>query len=276
MSQQELDKIGELVFINEGGGKIENLTAWNEGEGFASLGIGHFIWFPEGKEFKFFEAFPVLIEYMRGKGAVLPKWMESMQSSDLPWDTREEFFEQFDSEKMVSLRKFLEETIALQSLFMAGRLEASLPKILEAVPEESREHIRTQFYRVANSPMGMYVLIDYVNFKGEGTILSERYHGQGWGLLQVLEQMEGEEAGYEALGEFARSAEFVLVRRVSNSPPARGEKRWIPGWKNRLKTYTNQTLLDVDSSQSKPSIDESPPTYESIVSAIRDMVCEYN
>ncbi len=144
------------------------------------------------------------------------------------------------------------------------------------LPEESREHIRTQFYRVANSPMGMYVLIDYVNFKGEGTILSERYHGQGWGLLQVLEQMEGEEAGYEALGEFARSAEFVLVRRVSNSPPARGEKRWIPGWKNRLKTYTNQTLLDVDSSQSKPSIDESPPTYESIVSAIRDMVCEYN
>jgi hypothetical protein len=28
-----------------------------------------------------------------------------------------------------------------------------------------------------------------------------------------------------------------LTRRVELSPPARGEKRWLPGWRNRLATY---------------------------------------
>jgi len=275
ISGQELDKIGELIFMNEGGGKVENLTAWNEGEGFASLGIGHFIWFPKGKEFRFFETFPVVVEYMKERGAELPEWMEEMQSFDLPWYTREEFFEQFHSEKMESLRRFLQDTIPLQTQFMAERLRASLPKILETAPEESRKHIKTQYYRVVNSPMGMYVLIDYVNFKGEGTSKSERYNGKGWGLLQVLQNMKGEEAGHAALGEFAKSAEFVLVRRVSNSPPERGLKRWIPGWKNRLSTYTNQTLLARDSSPAQSTNDKSPPDYESILTVLRDMVCTY-
>ncbi|MGB2693511.1 MAG: hypothetical protein WBC96_13555, partial [Thermodesulfobacteriota bacterium] len=46
VSDYELEKIGQLIFINEGAGKVENLTTWNEGEEFASLGIGHFIWYP--------------------------------------------------------------------------------------------------------------------------------------------------------------------------------------------------------------------------------------
>ncbi len=36
---------------------------------------------------------------------------------------------------------------------------------------------------------------------------------------------------------FAKSADRVLTRRVELSPPARGEKRWLPGWRNRLATY---------------------------------------
>ena len=34
--------------------------------------------------------------------------------------------------------------------------------------------------------------MDYVNFKGEGVSSSERYRGQGWGLLQVLESNAGD------------------------------------------------------------------------------------
>ncbi len=237
---EELQTIGELIFINEGAGKTENLTAWNEGEEFASLGIGHFLWFPKGKEYRFVETFPQVLEFLRDNGAAVPNWITEMPVPELPWSTREQFIREFNSPKMISLRKFLLETIPLQSLFMAGRLEQSLPKILNAAPERDREHIKTQFYRVASSPMGMYVLIDYVNFKGEGVAPTERYGGEGWGLLQVLTEMNGTEPGYPALQEFADKAEFVLVRRVKNSPPERNEKRWIPGWKNRIKTYKNK------------------------------------
>ena len=70
-------------------------------------------------------------------------------------------------------------------MFIFKRLEASLEKMLEA--SDNKENVKKQFYRVANSPNGLYPLIDYVNFKGEGTNPKERYTGQGWGLLQVLE-----------------------------------------------------------------------------------------
>ncbi len=44
---------------------------------------------------------------------------------------------------------------------------------------------------MAASPNGVYALVDYVNFKGEGTLATERYQDHGWGLLQVLEGMKG-------------------------------------------------------------------------------------
>jgi len=242
LSHDELTRIGQLIYKNETGGKPGNLTAWNEGEEFASLGIGHFLWYPEGEEYRFVETFPALIGYMKSQGADLPSWLRNLHPFDLPWRSRTEFYREFDSPRMVSLREFLLGTFALQTSFIAERLEKSLPAMLEAAPPDFRNNIERQFYRVAESDMGMYALIDYVNFKGEGVSESERYKGQGWGLLQVLANMKGTETGTAALLEFARSAEFVLERRVQNSPPERNEKRWLPGWRNRLKTYTNETL----------------------------------
>jgi hypothetical protein len=43
------DKVGHQVWLNETGGNAGDIVAWNNGEEFASLGIGHFIWFPAGK-----------------------------------------------------------------------------------------------------------------------------------------------------------------------------------------------------------------------------------
>jgi hypothetical protein len=80
-------------------------------------------------------------------------------------------------------------------------------------------------------------LADYVNFKGEGVLHTERYRGEGWGLLQVLEQMHGTESGAAAAREFANSAAAILRRRVQNSPPERHEARWLPGWLNRVHSY---------------------------------------
>ena len=118
---------------------------------------------------------------------------------------------------------------------LVQRMEESLPKMVAAAPAEQRENVQAQFERMLRTSAGTFALIDYVNFKGEGIKATERYRGQGWGLLQVLAGMKGRDAGGPK--EFAASAAAVLTRRVANSPRARGEARWLPGWKNRVRTY---------------------------------------
>jgi hypothetical protein len=46
--------------------------------------------------------------------------------------------------------------------------------------------------------------------------------------------MRGTQSG---LDEFAASAKTVLRRRVANSPPERGEARWLSGWLARVDGY---------------------------------------
>jgi len=237
LSQEDLQQIGNLIYINECGGKTENLIAWNEGEEFPSVGIGHFIWYPRGKEGPFQETFPKLLEFYKFNGIEPPDWIDNLPNRHSPWKNRQDFINDLDSERMIELRQFLIDTIPLQTGFLVNRFQNSLANLLESSPRELHHNIKTQFFRVANSPMGMYALIDYVNFKGEGTNPSEGYKGEGWGLLQVLEEMNGTETGISALREFVKSAEQVMARRVENSPPERNEKRWLPGWKNRLNTY---------------------------------------
>jgi hypothetical protein len=108
--------------------------------------------------------------------------------------------------------------------------------MLAAAPAAERHKVKANFYRVAGERLGPYALMDYVNFKGEGVSPTERYRGEGWGLLQVLETMP--ENG-PALPGFVKAADQVLTRRVENSPPGRGEAKWLPGWRNRLTTYLN-------------------------------------
>lgn len=243
MEPEEAHLIGELIFQNECAGRTACLTSWNEGESFASLGIGHFIWYPRGGSGPFEESFPSLLHYMRDRGVRLPDWLAFEKDADLPWQTREEFLAAQKSLKMIELRHFLARTKSIQAEFLAKRLETALPKILGSVSERERSHVRQQFYRVANSNMGMYVLVDYVNFKGEGIQPGERYLGKGWGLLQVLQHMDGEATGEEALRAFARAAAYVLTRRVRLSPPERRELRWLPGWKKRISTYVDARIV---------------------------------
>lgn len=235
LSDSEAAEIGRKVWQNEGGGKVSALTHWNQGEEFASLGIGHFIWYPPGPKGPFQESFPPLLEFLAASGRELPLWLQG--GPECPWKTREAFVADKESPRMVELRDLLADTIALQARFIANRLEQALPKMLESLPAEQRSAISAQFYRVAGHPQGVYALVDYVNFKGEGVSPAERYKGQGWGLLQVLEGMTGTSTGAPALDEFAESADKALTRRVANSPPERNEARWLPVWRRRLATY---------------------------------------
>ncbi|BBM51104.1 hypothetical protein JMUB4039_0053 [Leptotrichia trevisanii] len=237
ISKAELDVVAEKIFKNEAGGKKEDLVYWNTGEDFPSLGIGHFIWYKQGQRGRFAESFPQLVAYYRKHDIKLPKIVE--ENSYSPWESREELFKlrSIGNKDIVELTNFLYNTKAIQVSFIFERLENSLEKMLEIA--DNPENVKKQFYRVAHSPNGLYPLIDYVNFKGEGTSRTETYNGDGWGLLQVLENMKGTGSGKAALEEFSDSAKFVLERRVKNSDPARNEKKWLAGWLNRCNTYKN-------------------------------------
>jgi hypothetical protein len=234
LSDSQAQRIGHRLWQNESGGRISGLTAWNFGEDFASLGIGHFIWYPASKRGPFEESFPPFLHYLLSNGWPVPTWLK--QAEACPWSSRGQFLADQQSPRMKELRFLLAVTIAFQARFAALRLQRALPKMLEAVPSGDREKIRENFERVAEEPQGLYALVDYVNFKGEGTLASERYDGEGWGLLQVLETM----GNGPAMLEFSQAADKVLTRRVENAPVARGEKRWLPGWRNRIRTYAEE------------------------------------
>jgi len=232
LSDQQAARIGRLIWQNESGGKYEGLTAWNEGEDFASLGIGHFIWYPAGETGPFVETFPELLRFIRQQGVKLPGFLA--RANGCPWSDRKTFMRAFSGPLMTELRRFLAQTINHQVRFAALRLEKALPKMLLQCSDNERRLIIKNFYRVAGQPDGFYALMDYVNFKGEGTSPAERYNGHGWGLLQVLQEM----GNGNPLEEFSRAAVRVLTRRVANSPAARNEKRWLAGWSHRCHTYS--------------------------------------
>jgi len=124
---------------------------------------------------------------------------------------------------------------------MVARLQQSLAKMLDEAAPADRANVERQFAQVASTPQGCYALVDYVNFKGEGVLHTERYRGEGWGLLQVLQAMRGTENGAAAAREFSNSAAAILRRRVQNSPPERHEARWLPGWLNRVHSYSESS-----------------------------------
>lgn len=233
ITPEEANQIGNKIWKNECGGKIEGLTSWNKGENFPSLGIGHFIWYSREKEERFEETFPSLIHFLKEKGAHIPSWLETAQHS--PWKTKEEFDRNLQNDEMKELRKFLFKTKDLQAMFIALRLEKSFTQMIADLPSNEKEKITTVFNRLASAGQGLYALIDYLNFKGAGTSPKESYQGQGWGLLQVLQKISP--SSENPIQDFVTSAKSILTERVKNAPPERNEQQWLKGWFNRLDTY---------------------------------------
>lgn len=228
--------LGDKIYANECASQFSCLTSWNEGEDFPSLGIGHFIWFQSGQEANFDETFPALIDFYNSQNISLPNWIQELHRIDSPWQNRQQFYREIDSDNMQELRQFLEYTRDVQVDFIIKRLDKSIPPLLADLDPSTRDSINKIYQNLATSenPYGIYALIDYVHFKGVGTNPAERYQGEGWGLRQVLEQMQGQTAD---LDNFIAAAGFVLERRVRNAPVERREERWLKGWKNRLQTY---------------------------------------
>jgi hypothetical protein len=233
LSTKDAEEIGSRIWTNECAGSVQGLTHWNKGENFASLGIGHFIWYSAKQKESFEETFPALLAFLQKAKASLPDWLHP--DTPCPWNSREEFYADIDSAKMKSLRQFLLDTRSLQARFMAERLEKVLPLMLDRCSSKEKEKVSAHFYRLAKNAKGLYALLDYLNFKGSGTSSKESYHGQGWGLLQVLQCMPA--SMQDPVAEFVKAAKSTLQERVDNSPPERHEKQWLQGWFKRLDSY---------------------------------------
>ena len=234
--------LGERIFANECAAEFDCLTSWNQGEDFPSLGIGHFIWFPQGEDFPFEETFPSLLASFQADNIKLPSWINSDSKTSkvseigAPWKSRDQFYSDFNSAETIELRNFLANTKPEQINFIVNRLSHSLDDIIATFPLNQQATIREKLSTLAQShpPYGSYALIDYVHFKGTGLTPSERYENQGWGLQQVIEEMESKPT---TLYSFVQTAKLMLSRRVANAPIERNEQRWHAGWHKRVESY---------------------------------------
>lgn len=235
LSESSLHQIGLKVWQNECRGTLDGLICWNENEEFPSLGIGHFIWYPENTPKKFTETFPALIEFLTVKlkenDKEIPSWIKSKKG--FPWKSREEFLADKRSKKMQQLRDLLSDTLDLQIVFLLDQFKASENQLASHLSDKQRSYIA----KLKETEKGAYALIDYCHFKGTGLAETERYRGEGWGLLQLLQTMPEEVSDEELMQEFVTAGKKVLARRVKNAPIHRKEEQWLKGWSQRLETY---------------------------------------
>lgn len=235
LTPQQLDAFAQRLWQRECGKSIANLTSWNEGEAFPSLGIGHFIWYPTNTTAPYKETFPELLAFLKHHKVALPSWLIAASTQGAPWRTRQEFLAAQNNTQMNELRTLLGSTVTLQAEFVVERFLKTRDALLSAAPAEQRNHVARQFDRLATTVQGLFALIDYVHFKGEGIQPTERYAGKGWGLLQILEAMD--DLSTDPLQEFIAQAKKVLEQRVALGPAEKVEKRWLPGWLNRIAGY---------------------------------------
>lgn len=244
LTSAQLDWVGQQIFRNECAGRFQCLVHWNDGEAFPSLGIGHFIWYPKGVEGRFVESFPALVEYMEQRQVNIPEWLRTLEPLDAPWEDKDDFLAVDDSPRLAELREFLAGTQGIQAEFIFRRARKSLGQIVEATPADQQSDVAARLDALAQTPGGVYAIIDYVNFKGEGLSPTERYNNQGWGLLQVLLEMSGP-SDRSALEQFREAAATVLTRRAENAEDPIERERWLPGWLKRLETYKEPPVLKI-------------------------------
>lgn len=237
LSTYELNVISDKIYMNETSGNPEHLMFWSTNESFASLGIGHFIWYPAGQPKRFDETFPAMIQYYIDNKVEVPEWLKLQKDKGAPWPNRATFEHARNDKEFIELKYLLMNTKGLQTQFFFDRLHDSIPEIVKYVAPERRQHVIDNYNALAKTQGGWYPLIDYINFKGKGIKATERYNNQGWGMLQVLEMMQPVQPGPLALQEFSRAATAVLERRIQNSPPENNEQKWLQGWTARTNSY---------------------------------------
>jgi hypothetical protein len=260
LSSKDIESISDRIWQNESGKSIPYLTYWSPKEKFPSLGFGHFIWYTADKQEDFDESFPKLIRYMQEQHTTLPRWLDKPEIPACPWQSREEFLRAIENKepRMEELRQFLLKTKSTQARYFIYRLETTLPIILNLIPDKERLNIQNNINQLMRTPTGIYSLVDYTNFKGDGikeyqrcslkqstieiheiskSLSAEQVYACGWGLLQVLRKMLQAPTDLTPNDAFSWAAGKALEIRVAAKP---SEEHWLPGWLKRINTYKDK------------------------------------
>ncbi len=240
--------------------KAEHVTQWNDGESFPSVGIGHYIWYPEYENPKdippYEESFPDLIrdlvelcyqgQKMPDDFVKLLKFLnyqpKTGKINKAPWKTRDDFYKNYNDDNLILLRAFLNrpEVQICQVDFQIKRLNKTLGKI---TAKENNTHAALSAYlhKLAASPGGTAALVDYINFKGDGLDPKEAVLNPStkevvrWGLLQVLQNVSPKDLeSNQPLAVFKESATRTLANRVRVQPEV---AKWMPNWADRIDKY---------------------------------------
>ncbi|BDC35046.1 hypothetical protein Noda2021_10040 [Candidatus Dependentiae bacterium Noda2021] len=233
LSNADISCIGQRIFRHECSNSLDKLIFWNPHEAFPSLGIGHFIWIPASAQVSFSQTFPELIDFLKDNGVKIPAWL--LNSPHCPWQSRDEFLSSQAYHQRAELHTLLKNTIPLQAAFMVNRLNAKLNAVIQDSVPLVIPKVKNNIALLLQKTEGIFALVDYLNFKGDGLNSREHYNGHAWGLKQVLSEMIACKTPEQALQEFTRAAKYLLSCRIANAP--RNEKQWRQGWFNRLESY---------------------------------------
>ena len=166
----------------------------------------------------------------------LPKWLDVLPVPGSPWPDREAWLKDRGSPRYQALYDLLRNTVDWQLHFIVKRFIKALPRVIAGANPMQQAMVKQAILELQQSTQGLYAMVDYVNFKGEGLNTLERYSGKGWGLVQVLETMRPGTLA-SAPSRFADAAKRTLRARVANAPKERNEGRWLTGWLRRVDTY---------------------------------------
>lgn len=233
LNNADIELITQKIFHNECSKSYEKLVYWNPHETFPSLGIGHFIWVPSKANVSFSQTFPDLLDYLEQHGIKIPSWIND--NKECPWNTRDEFLSVKSSGQRKELFLMLKNSLELQVQFMISRLINKLDYMLDDLSPAVSHKVSANITLLLQTKNGIYALIDYLNFKGDGLNKREHYNGHYWGLKQVLCEMSKCSDVQQAISEFIRSAQLLLSQRIAHAP--RNESHWRAGWFNRLESY---------------------------------------
>lgn len=271
-----------------------NVLAWqanNDGThidmaGYVGIGLGSFIWYGDKNHENYVEDWPAVAQALQSHGVPLPYWALGA----CPWSTEAEFTAANTPgspyyDEIQTLNQTLQtDPVALDIQFrfgpwarllrgvtpwsdtpadyMFGYDPVKSPNAIISLAPGEAELVGANFSAIAavkdeaGHPLGLYALMDYDNFKGEGTCVTEIHNTQHWGELSVLKNMGAlDQQQKDPLTSFINSGLDVLHARIvntemeadRNNTPVPNQNydstsdpiKYWPFFQNHLRDYSN-------------------------------------
>lgn len=217
-SSSSVDSLIDQIKQNESGDSgLEWYAAWNNGENFPSMWFAHFIW---GTDTGHGNSFHDMMNFItQTRGVSLPEQLNFLKNPNPPshWSGPS------------GMRKDPNYRAITEFLSRSDVKRAGYDFIKEQRLDSMRWKLTgdslNKFNLLAKWPKWPYILMDYINFKGEWLGRS------GYWFKNVLDAMPMPRDTLDAARKFRDTASRLLAARSDSG-------RWMAGWNNRLNTYT--------------------------------------